>query len=140
LGSTNAIYIFPDIEALRNLSGVTQIFQGIMETMDKMKLDMANFYIQQFRPSIIRQCIQYERVKFADFLELEYRLHDDGLRFTRNWILRHKIGNRDFTTVIAKACGELLNYNMAFGWPEVRPSPNFYCSIAPLSLVHVSYF
>ena len=88
--------------------------------MDKMKLDMANFYIQQFRPTIIRHCIQYERIKFADFMELEYRLKEDVLRLTRNWLIRHKIGNRDSTTIVAKAFGELLNFNTEFGWPEVN--------------------
>jgi len=108
-----------DVEALRNLEGVGKIFRGILGVMDKMKVDMANFYIQQFRPCIVRQVVQYEREKFAQFLEIEYILRTDGLRVTKNWLMRHKIGKRDTATVMSKAFGELLVYDMKFGWPEV---------------------
>ena len=43
--------------------------RGIFELLDVMKLDMANFHIQQMRPHIQLKSIQYERQKFQEFLE-----------------------------------------------------------------------
>ena len=81
---------------------------------------MENFFISLYRPAIIRMTIESERKKFADFLELEYRLHEDGLRATRAWLLRHRVGVRDSQTVIAKAYGEILYWTSNELWPEVR--------------------
>jgi len=89
-----------------------------------MKMDMANFIVMQCRPAIIKQCVHYERTKFAEFLELEYRMNADGLKATRLWLLRHKVEGRDTWTVIAKALGELLDYNTDSPWPEVS-----FCSL-----------
>ncbi len=35
-----------------------------MKTLDNMKLDMANFHIQQARPLIMSQSVEYEKTKF----------------------------------------------------------------------------
>jgi hypothetical protein len=43
--------------------------RGIMELLDVMKLDMANFHIQQMRPHIQLKSIEYERKKFKEFLD-----------------------------------------------------------------------
>lgn len=42
-----------------------------MELLDVMKLDMANFHIQQIRPHIQQKSIQYERQKFQEFLDTQ---------------------------------------------------------------------
>lgn len=45
-------------ETIRNLmreSEIVTVFRGVMETLDLMRLDMANFTIQQIRPHIIAQ-------------------------------------------------------------------------------------
>lgn len=42
-----------------------------MELLDVMKLDFANFHIQQMRPHIQQHSIQYERKKFQEFLETQ---------------------------------------------------------------------
>lgn len=108
-----------DVNALRDLEKPAEIFAGILDVADLMKLDIANYYIQQFRPSIIKHCAHYERIKFADFLEVERRLGEDGLRATRNWLARHKINRQDTATILAKAFGELLGVNFNYEVPEV---------------------
>ena len=45
--------------------------QGIMKTLDHMKLDMANFHIQQARPLIVDQSVDYEKKKFKEFLAIQ---------------------------------------------------------------------
>ncbi|XP_071533954.1 T-complex protein 11-like protein 1 [Panulirus ornatus] len=75
-------------ETIRNLMRETDIigvFRGVMETLDLMRLDMANFTIQQIRPHIIAQSVTYEKKKFAEFLKTQ----NDGLELTRQWLLNH---------------------------------------------------
>jgi hypothetical protein len=38
-----------EIAELRKIREVVPLFQGIMKTMENMKLDMANFMVQQVR-------------------------------------------------------------------------------------------
>ena len=42
-----------------------------MQTLDLMKLDMANFHIQLIRPHLQQRSIEYEKKKFAEYLELQ---------------------------------------------------------------------
>jgi len=75
-----------EIAALKEIKDVVPLFQGILRTLDKMRLDMANFVIQQARPMIMSQSVNYEKIKFKEFLATQ----NDGLEFTRTWLLRHK--------------------------------------------------
>lgn len=76
-----------EINALKesDRKDVVKLFQGIMKTLDHMRLDMANFMIQQARPLIMSQSVEYEKIKFKEFLETQ----NDGLEFTRAWLKRH---------------------------------------------------
>ena len=66
-----------EINALKalDLKDIVKLFQGIMKTLDHMRLDMANFMIQQARPLIMSQSVEYEKIKFKEFLETQ----NDGL-------------------------------------------------------------
>ena len=46
-------------------------FRGIMELLELMKLDMTNFTIEQLRPHLQQQSVEYERTKFKEFLETQ---------------------------------------------------------------------
>ena len=46
-------------------------FREIFDVMDLMKMDMANFTIQQIRPFIQKQSVEYERKKFKEFLDVQ---------------------------------------------------------------------
>ena len=43
------------IKSFMKETDVVKVFKGVMETLDLMRLDMANFTIQQIRPHIIAQ-------------------------------------------------------------------------------------
>ena len=45
-------------------------FRGILEFLDLMKLDMANFQLQRLKPILVQQSVEYERSKLKQFLEL----------------------------------------------------------------------
>ena len=53
-----------EIAKLRDTEDVVPLFKGILKTLDLMKLDMANFHIQQARPFIVSQSVEYEKIKF----------------------------------------------------------------------------
>ena len=73
------------IAALKLETDVVRLFRGIMETIELMKLDMANFTIQTIRPTIEKESKEYEKIKFKEFLETQ----EDGLVATRQWLVRH---------------------------------------------------
>lgn len=63
------------IAELTQTTDVTEAFKGILETIDLMKIDMANFTITIMRPQIMASSVQYEKQKFADFLKLQTGNH-----------------------------------------------------------------
>lgn len=78
------------IKELTEMSDIIEVFKGILELLDLMKLDMANFTIQLFRPDIVASSVEYERKKFKEFLAIQ----PDGLAVTRKWLLKH-ISNKE---------------------------------------------
>lgn len=73
------------IRELLECTDIVDTFKGIMETLQLMKLDLANFTITMMRPNIVASSIEYEKKKFAQFLEIQA----DGLQYTRRWLLKH---------------------------------------------------
>lgn len=59
------------IAELTQTANVVDVFKGILETIDLMKIDMANFTISVMRPQIQASSVQYEKQKFADFLKVQ---------------------------------------------------------------------
>lgn len=59
------------IKQLTETTDVVDTFKGILETLDLMKLDMANFTLHISRPDIIANSIEIERKKFADYLAVQ---------------------------------------------------------------------
>ncbi|XP_070523025.1 T-complex protein 11-like protein 1 isoform X3 [Cardiocondyla obscurior] len=75
-------------EKIRELSqqvDVVETFKGVMELLQLMRLDLANFTITMMRPNIIASSIEYEKAKFAEFL----KINSNGLQHTEKWLLRH---------------------------------------------------
>jgi len=73
---------------LKEETKVVPLFRGIMDLLEQMKLDMANFTIQQVRPVIVSQSVEYEKLKFREFLETREG-EENGLVSTREWLTRH---------------------------------------------------
>ncbi|KAK3593201.1 hypothetical protein CHS0354_002727 [Potamilus streckersoni] len=76
------------ISHVREIKEVVPLFKEIFEVLDLMKMDMANFTIQQMRPYIQQQSVDYERKKFQEFLEKQREAGVDGLEFTKEWLKR----------------------------------------------------
>jgi len=122
-----------EINALKEIDhkDVVKLFQGIMKTLDHMRIDMANFMIQQARPMIMSQSVEYEKIKFKEFLETQ----NDGLEFTRAWLKRHAPSEEENTAlqgrieearfkklltnrILTEALVELLEWDEYYTMPE----------------------
>ncbi|XP_018341083.1 PREDICTED: T-complex protein 11-like protein 1 isoform X2 [Trachymyrmex septentrionalis] len=73
------------IKELSQQVDIVETFKGVMELLQLMRLDLANFTITMMRPNIIASSIEYEKAKFADFL----KINSNGLQYTEKWLLRH---------------------------------------------------
>jgi len=58
------------IRELTTLRDIIPLYKGIFETLELMRLDMANFTIRQIRPQIAACSVEYERQKFEDYLKV----------------------------------------------------------------------
>ena len=111
------------IAALKLETDVVRLFRGIMETIELMKLDMANFTIQTIRPTIEKESKEYEKIKFKEFLETQ----EDGLVATRQWLVRHaptqeEIDDPKYKKLLA---ARILNESFVevLEWDEYYPLP-----------------
>jgi len=112
------------IAELKGLTQVVPLFKGIMETLELMKIDMANFAIQQARPLIMSKSVDYEKTKFKEFLDTV----DDGLFHTREWLVRHAPTQQEIddpkykkllgTRVLNDAFVEILEWDDYYELPE----------------------
>ena len=110
-----------------HLDDLVELFKEIMKVVDHMKLDMANFTIQQARPLIVSQSVEYEKTKFKEFLATQ----NDGLAMTKAWLIRHAPTDEELKSdqdakfhkllinrVLTEGFVELLEWDEYHGWPE----------------------
>jgi len=114
------------IRELTTLRDIIPLYKGIFQTLELMRLDMANFTIRQIRPQIAACSVEYERQKFDDYLKIT----PDGLRNTREWLYRNKkpCGSESATsstdsvsvisTLLIDSFMELLKWDHQNPWPE----------------------
>lgn len=121
------------LEKLRKVKEPVELFRGIMETLELLKLDMANFTIQQMRPHIQQQVVAYEQKKFKELLDTQKETGLDGLEFTREWLTRAKkridenttIGSFKYesgstpSSIVNEAFMELFVWTSEYVFPEV---------------------
>ncbi|CAG4976307.1 unnamed protein product [Colias eurytheme] len=115
------------IQNITQLTDTVDIFRAILETLEVLKLDLANTLIAMIRPHVQKESVQYERNKFDEMLKVS----EDGLQHTKEWIQRHidKTGLslpvsdqniiRNVTAqTLAKAYLELLEWDESKDYPE----------------------
>lgn len=72
----------PEIRALRGLSEPVEVLREIFRVLGLMKTDMVNFTVQNLRPHLLQQAVQYERAKFQQILDKQ----PDFLDHTTAWL------------------------------------------------------
>ena len=112
---------------LKEETKVVPLFKGIMDLLEQMKLDMANFTIQQVRPVIVSQSVEYEKLKFREFLDTREG-EENGLVSTREWLTRHNPTEEELNDpkykkllgqrVLNDSFAELLEWDEYYTLPE----------------------
>lgn len=77
-----------NIQELSNTNDIVQLYRGIMELLELMRLDFANFTLNRFKPHIKAHSQDYEREKFNEILKQQKAIGIDGLEYTRIWLCR----------------------------------------------------
>jgi hypothetical protein len=70
------------IKELKNVTDLAEIFKRILEILDQMRLDLANYRVKAFRPYLKERAVDYERRKFEQALQSN-RLTLDR---TKSWL------------------------------------------------------
>nr|CAG4649282.1 EOG090X04Z9 [Scapholeberis mucronata]SVE93581.1 EOG090X04Z9 [Scapholeberis mucronata] len=116
------------IRELTATKDLVLLYKGIFETLELMRIDMANFTIRMSRPHIAACSVEYERAKFEDYLKIT----PDGLRNTREWLKRNRkepvtdsqasangaVDIKVISSVLVDSFMELLNWDENYAWPE----------------------
>ncbi|CAG8457132.1 13622_t:CDS:2 [Cetraspora pellucida] len=71
-----------EIQGLKDLNDLAEIFQKLLNILDQMRLDLANYLVKAFRPYLKEHAIEYERRKF----ELALQSKRITLDLTKSWI------------------------------------------------------
>nr|CAG4639974.1 EOG090X04Z9 [Daphnia pulex]SVE84834.1 EOG090X04Z9 [Daphnia pulex] len=112
------------IRELTAMRDIVPLYKGIFETLELMRIDMANFTIRMSRPHIAACSVEYERSKFEDYLKIT----PDGLRHTREWLHRNRKETSQSSanptsvqiipSILVDAFMELLCWDDSHSWPE----------------------
>lgn len=76
------------IQELAGTTDIVQLYRGLMDLLELMRLDFANFTLSRFKPHIKAHSQEYEREKFNEILRQQQTIGIDGLEFTRIWLNR----------------------------------------------------
>ncbi|KAM4677524.1 T-complex protein 11-like protein 2 isoform 1-T4 [Discoglossus pictus] len=71
-----------DVKKLTATGDIVQMLRDVFHVLDLMQMDMVNYTIQNIRPQLQSQLVEYERVKFQEILEKS----PDALNQTTQWI------------------------------------------------------
>ncbi|KAG8510789.1 T-complex protein 11-like protein 1 [Galemys pyrenaicus] len=71
-----------EVKKLKDIKEIVPLFRAIFSVLDLMKLDMANFAVSSIRPHLMQQSVDYERMKFQEFLEKQ----PNSLDFVTQWL------------------------------------------------------
>ncbi|XP_014775944.1 T-complex protein 11 X-linked protein 1 [Octopus bimaculoides] len=78
-----------DVAKLRQIHEVVPLFRAIVNTLELMKLDLANFTIKQARPYMQHHYISLEQRKFKKLIEHSNENGHDLLKRTKMWLQRN---------------------------------------------------
>lgn len=76
------------LKELSETTDIVQLYRGIMELLELMRLDLANFTLNRFKPHIKAHSQEFEREKFNEILQQQQSIGIDGLEYTRVWLKR----------------------------------------------------
>jgi hypothetical protein len=75
-----------EIKAINNENDVASALFKILDIIEDMRLDLANFRLATIRPQLMQQCVEYEKQKFDDALANKQVVLDKTRLFLRESI------------------------------------------------------
>ncbi|KAH8273528.1 hypothetical protein KR018_010518 [Drosophila ironensis] len=104
------------VAKLREIEDVVDTFRSILELMNLMKLDMANFMLTLARKQIAASSVQYEKEKFSKYLR---EFHGNaGFPATEDWLRRNCSGS-NLDETIYHSYMQLIDYPADKDFPEL---------------------
>jgi hypothetical protein len=73
-----------EIRDIENAEDVLDAIMRIFETLDNMKMDMANFRLRALRPHLMQQAVEYEKSKFSQALAA----NQVNITRTKQWLMK----------------------------------------------------
>ncbi|XP_039604605.1 T-complex protein 11-like protein 1 [Polypterus senegalus] len=71
-----------EIKRLKELTDIVSLLRETLRVLNLMKMDMVNFTIQAFRPTLLQNAVQYERAKFQEIIDKQ----PGALEHTTVWL------------------------------------------------------
>lgn len=110
------------VAKLKEIEDVVELFKGILETLELMKLDMANCILNAARSEVVANSVSYEKQKFKEYLEF----YKDGFPATEAWLERNLSADestpanadKKVKDIIFNAYMELLDWKTDNAFPE----------------------
>lgn len=115
------------VAKLKEIDDVVELFKGILETLELMKLDMANCILNAARSEVVANSVSYEKQKFKEYLEF----YKDGFPATEAWLERNlptttpdestnspANADKKIKDIIFNAYMELLDWKTTDAFPE----------------------
>lgn len=116
------------VAKLKETEDTVELFKGILETLELMKLDMANCILNAARSEVVANSVNYEKQKFKEYLEY----YKDGFPATEAWLKRNiPVASEESTSstppvnadkkikeIIFNAYMELLDWKTEYEFPE----------------------
>uniref|UniRef100_A0A2M4BKC4 Putative sok1 kinase belonging to the ste20/sps1/gc kinase family n=1 Tax=Anopheles marajoara TaxID=58244 RepID=A0A2M4BKC4_9DIPT len=93
MGKACALNRDEEVAALKRQTDTVAILRGILETLEHMKIDMANYILHVTRQQVVRSSIAYERAKFNELKQV----CGDNFPLTLEWLQRHVPQQTDAT-------------------------------------------
>ncbi|BES93958.1 T-complex protein 11 [Nesidiocoris tenuis] len=101
---------------LKQEEDIVQVFRGILETLNLMKLDLVKFALTSIKPEILNNQMKYEREKFNDLVRVE----NGVLPNTEAWLKNHIVPGSEESVedLVIRALGDILTWKPECPYPE----------------------
>ncbi|KAG5681529.1 hypothetical protein PVAND_010953 [Polypedilum vanderplanki] len=121
------------VSKLKEIDDIVDLFRGILETLELMKLDMANCILNAARNDVIANSVKYEKEKFKEYLEY----YKDGFPHTEQWLKRNMPQNTDDETATTSSATAITPdkkvkdiifnaYMELLSWDPINEFPEFF--------------
>uniref|UniRef100_A0A8D0GBQ9 T-complex 11 like 2 n=1 Tax=Sphenodon punctatus TaxID=8508 RepID=A0A8D0GBQ9_SPHPU len=101
-----------DIKQLKATGNIVELLRQIFHVLDLMTMDMVNYTIQNLRPHLQRNLVDYERAKFQEILEEK----PSALDLTTEWIknsIKDELSSTSCETSSSAGADDLTKPNLS---------------------------